>query len=67
MITSNASLHKVDLPRINPNSSNILSPKGTISQPLGVGQGNPPSIKPPIPGKFLNPSDKRLIPPPHQF
>lgn len=31
VITSNASLHKVDLPRINPNAKNILSPKGTFS------------------------------------
>ena len=39
VITSNASLHKVDLPKINPNNTSIaLSPKGNSSMPTGVGK-----------------------------
>ena len=64
VITSNASLHKVDLPRIDPNKTNILSPKGTFSQPAGV--VNPihmQSFGGPQPlGKFVDPNDKRIKP-----
>ena len=38
VITNNASLHKVDLPRIKPGQTGILSPSGTgiYSQPNGI-------------------------------
>lgn len=63
VITSNASLHKVDLPRINPNTINVLSPSGTLSQPTGVGNyiSSQPSGAGPTPGKFLDPNDRRIF------
>ena len=37
-VTSNASLNKVDLPRIKPGQKAILSPAGVQSMPSGLGK-----------------------------
>ena len=63
-VTSNASLSKVDLPRIKPGEKGILSPSGVQSMPSGLGKI--PAIKKVPNSKFIKPSDKRLkqlIPP----
>ena len=61
-VTSNASLSKVDLPRIKPGEKAILSPAGVQSMPSGLGKT--PIIKnapPKSSSKFIKPSDKRLL------
>ena len=60
VITSNASLHKVDLPRIKPGEPTVLSPGNNYSQPAGIGKLPNTTIAPNKSGKFVNPGDKRI-------
>ena len=60
-VTSNATLHKVDLPKLKPGQTMIISPKQNTSQPTGIGKG-PSTQSFGVPGKFVDPYDNRIRP-----
>jgi len=52
-VTSNVSVHKVDLPKLMPGQTMILSPNGIQKNPTNQSFGAPP-------GKFIDPNDNRV-------